>query len=214
MKNPRSDRGVRGFTLIELLTVMALMLILMLFAVPTLQTTMRAAKIRGIASETATLMRQARLEAIKYSCPAIVRIVPADADGSDRVQALGDCNGDGLVDAGRSLLGTYPLPNGVHFLAPGGKKDKDSVGGFSPDPGGGAAKAAIFLGDGSIQDFGGFHFGDQSGNYLEVWVAPKATARVEVHKCLACTNSDDRGDWYAVGDNDGKGKAGAAWSFK
>src|SRR6476646_5278833 len=110
MKNPMSDRGVRGFTLIELLTVMALMLILMLFAVPSLMSTMRAAKIRGMASETATLMRQARLAAIKFSCPAIVRIVPADANGGDRVQGLTDCNGDGLVDAGQNPLGTYPLP--------------------------------------------------------------------------------------------------------
>jgi prepilin-type N-terminal cleavage/methylation domain-containing protein len=209
-----SDRGVRGFTLIELLTVMALMLILMLFAVPSLMSTMRAAKIRGMASETATLMRQARLAAIKFSCPAIVRIVPADANGGDRVQGLTDCNGDGLVDAGQNPLGTYPLPTGVHFLAPGNKKDTDSVGFFSADPGGGAANVAIFQGDGSIRDFGGFRFGDDLGNFLEVWVEPKATARVEVHKCLVCTNADDRNDWYAVGDTDGNGKAGAAWSFK
>jgi prepilin-type N-terminal cleavage/methylation domain-containing protein len=208
MKEPQSGRSPSGFTLIEMLVVMALLIILILFAVPTLQTVMRQGKLRGIANETATLMRRARLEAIKRSCPSIVRMFDVDGTNPLRMEGFPDCDRDGVLDADKPTLGSFPLPSGVHFLAPPDLRGKDSVAGFSPDPAGGAANVAIFQPDGSIQAIGGFRFGDDNGNFLEVWVDPAATARTEVHKCRLCTNADLRADWYASGDG------GEVWEWK
>lgn len=208
MKEAQSGRGHDGFTLIEMLVVLALMMILMLFAVPVLQTTMRQSKLRGIAGETATLMRRARLEAIKRSCTSIVRIVDTSGANPAHVEGFADCDGDGVADTDKPTLGTFPVPSGVRFLAPPDLEWKDSVGGLSPDPGGGAANVAIFQRDGAIQDIGGFRFGDAVGNFLEVWAEPAATARIEVHKCRLCTDAANRTDWYASGDG------GEAWQWQ
>jgi len=198
MKKPQSGRGPSGFTLIEMLVVLAILMILLLFAVPVLQTATRRSKLRGMANETATVMRLARLAAIKNSCPSIVKIV---IDSSPRVEGFPDCDGNGVLDADKKTLGSFPLPYGVHFLAPPNLQGNASVGDLSADPGGGAANVAIFQPDGSIAATGGFRFGDDNGNFLEVWVSPLATARIEVHKCLLCTDASDRTDWYANGDN-------------
>jgi prepilin-type N-terminal cleavage/methylation domain-containing protein len=205
MKKSQCGRGPGGFTLIEMLVVLCIVIILMLFAVPALQTYVRQGKLRGIASETAILMRLARLEAIKRSCQSVVRIVEGD---SARVEGFPDCDGDCVLDADKPSLGRLPLPYGVHFLAPPNRTGKDSIGDLTSVAACGAAKVAVFQPDGSIETPGGFRFGDDLGNFLEVWVAPKATARIEVHKCRLCTNADLREDWYAVGDG------GEAWTWK
>ncbi|HEX6898789.1 MAG TPA: GspH/FimT family pseudopilin [Thermoanaerobaculia bacterium] len=207
----KTQRAERGFTLIELLVVIVVAMILMALAVPTLQTTWRAGKLRGAANQTMTMMRLARLEAIKFSAQGIVRIVPATADEPGRVEAFSDRNADGDQDPDDPTIGTFVLPKGVDFTAPPDLVGEDSVAGFTEDADGGPNRA-VFLRDGSIQDIGGFRVGDENGNFLEVWVEPQATARVEIHKCLLCTNADNRADWYASGDNAGSfGKAGEAW---
>lgn len=208
MNRERLVRAARGFTMIETLLVLVLLLILMTFAIPSLLGMVRQGKLRGAADETATLMRLARLEAIKRSCPAIVRILDAGGATPERVEAIVDCNGDGLQDADKKSLGTLPLPPRVHHLAPPDQAGKDSFKGFSVDPAGGDANVAIFQGDGSIDETGAFRFGDETGNFLEVRVAPQATARIEVRKCLVCVNADDDRDWYA------NGKDGRAWTWK
>jgi prepilin-type N-terminal cleavage/methylation domain-containing protein len=206
--NRRQPGSPRGFTAIEMLVVLAVMMILMLFALPVLQTLIRQSKLRGIAGETASLMRRARFEAIKRSCPSIVRIAEADGSNPQRVEGFADCDGNGVADADKPTLGNFALPKGARFLAPPDLEGRDSVGGLSPDPAGGAANVAIFQGNGAIQATGGFRFGDDNGNFLEVWVAPAATARVEIHKCLLCDNAANRADWYAAGDG------GRAWEWK
>jgi prepilin-type N-terminal cleavage/methylation domain-containing protein len=203
MKAPQSGRGPRGFTLIEMLAVLAIMLILLLFAVPVLQTTMRQSKLRGITSQTTTLMRQARLEAIRRSCQSIVRIV----ENPPQMEGFSDCDKNGIADVDKPALGSYPLPTGVRFLAPPDLKGKASVAELSPNPIPGEANVAIFQPDGSIDQRGGFRFADDRGNFLEVWVEPKATARVEIHKCRLCTDAGDRADWYAAG------AGGEAWTW-
>ena len=205
MKEPQSGRGPSGFTLIEMLVVLAILMILLLFAVPALQTAMRQSKLRGAANETATVMRLARLEAIKRSCTAIVKMV---IDTAPHMEGFPDCDGNGVADADKPSLGSFPLPYGVHFLAPPNLTGVASIGGLSVDPNGGAANVAIFQPDGSIRAIGGFRFGDDNGNFLEVWVEPLATARIEVHKCLLCTDASVRTDWYANGAN------GKAWVWK
>jgi prepilin-type N-terminal cleavage/methylation domain-containing protein len=209
MQRQPTGRAERGFTLIETLVVLVIMLVLMTFAIPSLLVTMRQGRLRGAADQAATLMRLARLEAIKRSCPAIVRVVAAAAPAPERVEAIVDCTGDGLQDADKKALGTAALPARIHLLAPPNLAGKDSVWLFSPDPAGGDANVAIFQGDGSISDTGAFRFGDDAGNFLEVRVAPEATARIEVRKCLVCTTADWAAlDWYA------NGEAGRAWTWK
>ena len=41
---------------------------------------------------------------------------------------------------------------------------------------------AIFESDGSIRNIGAFRFGDTRGNYLQIEIAPTATARVTLKK--------------------------------
>jgi prepilin-type N-terminal cleavage/methylation domain-containing protein len=208
MKRGRKGRAARGFTLIETLVVLVFLAILLSFAIPSLFTAMRQGKLRGAADETATLMRLARLEAIKQSCQVIVRPLVAGASSPDRMEGVVDCNGDGVQDDDRKSLGTIALPARAHLLAPPNLAGKDSVAGLSADPAGGEVNVAVFQGDGSVQDPGSFRFGDDFGNFLEVRVWPKATARIEVRKCLLCTTADDDLDWYANGDG------GRAWTWK
>jgi len=202
MKNPQSGRGQRGFTLIEMLVVLALMAVLMFLSAPALYNAVRQSKLRGITQEVTTLMRQARLDAIKSSAQAVVKIVPADATNPvPSVQAFSDRNADGLLSAGEPVLATFPLPKGVTFMAPDLTVDANSVSGFSPDPGGGSlAKVVLFQRDGSVADVGAFRFADQNQNFMEVRVEPAATARIEVHKWQG-------GKWIA------NGEGGKAWQW-
>lgn len=190
--------------MIEMLAVLAIVITLLLIGVPALQTYMRQGKLRGIANDTATLMRLARLDAIRRSCTSVVRIV----ETPPRVEGFPDCDLNGVADADKPALGSFPVPTGVHHLAPPNLQGKLSVGDFSASPIAGDPNLAIFQPDGSIQATGGFRFGDDLGNFLEVWVAPKATARIEIHKCRVCTDASIRADWYASGEG------GQVWTWK
>jgi len=202
MKNPQSGRGQRGFTLIEMLVVLALMAVLMFLSAPAIYNAIRQSKLRGITQEVTTLMRQARLDAIKSSAQAVVKIVPADATNPvPSVQAFSDRNADGLLSAGEPVLATFPLPKGVTFMAPDLTVDANSVSGFSSDPGGGSLpKVVLFQRDGSVSAVGAFRFADQNQNFMEVRVEPAATARIEVHKWQG-------GKWIA------NGEGGKAWQW-
>jgi len=202
MKNPQSGRDQRGFTLIEMLVVLALVAILMFISAPAIYNMVRQSKLRGITQEVTTLMRQARLDAIKTSAQAVVKIVPANATNPiPSVQAFSDRNADGLLSAGEPVLATFPLPKGVTFMAQDLTVDAGSVAGFSPDPGGaGLPKVALFQRDGSVAAVGAFRFADQNQNFLEVRVDLPATARIEVRKWQG-------GAWIANGDG------GKAWQW-
>jgi prepilin-type N-terminal cleavage/methylation domain-containing protein len=218
MKIPEPDRGRRGFTLIELLVVLAIAMILMAISVPALWTAMHQAKMRGVSQETAVLLRQARLEAVKRSAQAVVRILPAAAAGDrEAVEAFSDLNSDGKLSAGEPILGRVELPTGVYFKAPPELYGVDSVDKFSPDLASASLPhVATFLSSGAIEKLGAFRFGDTYGNFLEVRVAPEATARVEVRKCSVCTDADDDTDWYASGDGGTRSSANGwkAWEWK
>jgi prepilin-type N-terminal cleavage/methylation domain-containing protein len=210
MKIQRPLRGERGFTLVELLVVIVLAMILMAIAAPTLQTQLRQGKLRGAASQASTLLRLARLEAIKHSAQGIVYIVPATATEPGRMEAFADRDSDGVQDPEEPIVGRFVLPKGVDFVAPPDLEGAASVYRFTVDDDGGPNEA-VFRGDGSILRDGAFRFGDERGNFVEVRVDPPATARVELRKCLVCT-ADDPDDWYPPSHNaDHLGKAGEAW---
>jgi prepilin-type N-terminal cleavage/methylation domain-containing protein len=192
-------RARRGFSLIEMLVVMALMLTLVALGIPALQLALHESKMRGFATEVTVLLRQARIDAIKTSAQAVVQIVPSTgADGdTGHIQAFSDSNSNGILDAGESVLASFPLPTGVTFTDCAGLTNKDSVDTFSVDPAGGP-NIAIFQSGGSIAAIGGFRFGDPYGNDMEVHVEPAATAKIQVRKCEAgvyVANNDNEKAW-------------------
>jgi len=206
MKISEPGRGRRGFTLIEMLVVLALAMVLMLITIPAMFTSLRQGKLRGIAQETAVLMRLARLDSIKFSTPTVVRIVLPAGGEIGRVESFSDRNGDNKLTAGEPILATRGLPKGIKLMAPPNIEGAASVAGFTPDPDGASKpRIAVFNRDGSIADLGAFRFADTYGNYLEVRVAPAATARIELRKARLEGSS---WVWYASGD----GKEAWKWN--
>ena len=65
----------------------------------------------------------------------------------------------------------------ISFLAPTGETTID---GFTRN--GDGDQVAVFDSDGSIRDLGAFRIADSRGNYFEIRIAPKSTARVETLK--------------------------------
>ena len=206
MKNPEFVRGHRGFTLIEMLVVLALAMVLMLLTIPSMFTAMHQGKLRGIAQETAVLMRQARLDAVKLSAQSVVRIVLPAGDAPGRVEAFSDRNRDGILTAGEPILGKLDLPRGVTFMAPPDVEGNLSVDRLSVDPEDASKpNVAIFDSNGAVAAVGAFRFADTYENYLEVRVEPAATARIEVRKAR---QDGSAWNWYASGDG------GEAWTWK
>jgi prepilin-type N-terminal cleavage/methylation domain-containing protein len=222
MTNPGLRRGQSGFTLIEMLVVLALMAALMFFSLPALLPMIHSSKLAGIANEVKSLMFVARLNAIKNSCQAVVRIIPADATNPiPQVQAFSDRNSDGQLSAGEPILASFYLPKGITFTEPGGATDAASVAAFSVNPGGSSLpRLAIFLSDGSLRApdtspspprscnnacpsagvstcsncGGAFSLADPNGNYLEILIPSTTTPIPRVLKW-------DGSNWKAKGDN-------------
>ncbi len=174
-----------GFSFVELLITVIILAVVMLLGFPALQNMIRRGKIEGLARETSLLMQQARYTAIRHT---VNTSVVADLAG-DRILAHRDPDRDGVLDAGEQIIGGeagLPLPNGVYFWgAPdNGSADPapegpNAIDGLDEDASHGWV---IFNTDGSIAKDGGIRLGDQRGNFLEVRIAPPATARVAVRK--------------------------------
>ncbi len=207
MTNPGLRRGQSGFTLIEMLVTLALIAILMFFSIPALLPVIHQSKLTGIANEVKSLMFLARLNAIRYSTQAVVRIVLPDAvNPIGAVQAFSDRNADGQLSAGEPILASFYLPKGITFTAPGGATDAASVAVFSADPGGAALPhIAIFRSDGSLSNAaancdpatscaGAFRLADPNDNYIEIMIPSPATPIPKLRKW-------DGSNWIAKGDN-------------
>lgn len=187
MRERRPSRPA-GFTLVEMLISLAVMMVIAAIGYPPLHNLIVRSKLEGAARETAMLMQLARLEAIKRSVPIVVRIDQA----SRRLITFADVNGAALTDppdrlfnpvAGQPQHATdYELrpplspPGRIEFQAP---LAGNVVEGFTVV---GGDKVAIFQTDGSVLADGAIRFADGRGNFLEVAVTPKATARVELRK--------------------------------
>jgi prepilin-type N-terminal cleavage/methylation domain-containing protein len=180
----------RGFTLVELVLVMAIVAVLLSLGLPALQNMIHRSKIEGAARTTASMMRNARFEAIKQAVPVIVRIDTASND----VVAFVDENSDFTLDASEQRLGQMNLPGGVAFAGPASQPFVDGL------DSAGTAGWASFVTDGSVTSSGAFRLADQRGNFLEVRVEPAATARIQIRKW-------DGSDWRY------QGEGGSGWTW-
>lgn len=193
MTNQESRVRERGFTLIEILVVTAILLMVTLMAAPYLATQIQRSKLIGAANQAVGVMRMARMDAIKNSRCAMVRIDPA----LGQMEALSDLDGDCEPSAPDVRIAQMVLPKNVTFTAPDGQAGVSSVRGF-PDG------VAVFESGGSIEEEGAFRFearelGGRTANWLEVNVSPKATARIELRKWNGA-------DWHANGE-------GGSWTW-
>ena len=182
----RASLRVAGFTLIELLVVIALMSILLTLTLPSAFRTIQHQKILAFAQQTAILMRQARLEAIKTAGNTVVQIDAA----AGSVTAYADLNNNQTLDANEPLLGKLELTKGVTLLP---------VSGFTSPP---SPAVAIFRSNGGVAAVGAFRFQDTNGDQLEARVLTATSGRVQIRKL------QDDGTWIA------NGEGGKAWTWK
>jgi prepilin-type N-terminal cleavage/methylation domain-containing protein len=172
---PRSRAS--GFTLIELLVVLAIVSIAMGLGIPAIRNFVLRSQTEGFARDLSALMQRTRLESIKKNRNGAVFL----DFGARQAVAFVDSDRDGAFDPTGTdyVLGRLPLPANLAFKDPVGNTGVDSIDGFTPV---GAENWAVFQPDGSVANQGAFRIGDVRDNFLEVRVAPAATARVTLHK--------------------------------
>lgn len=181
-----------GFTLVELLVVLAILAIGMGLGIPALHNFIVRHQTEGFARETSMLLQRARLEAIKSN-----REVAVFLDG-DALVAFVDADSDDKIEPDPSApyktadweVGRSTLPDGRLFLKAPSEAEGGPIDGFDKF---GGVTSAVFRPNGSVAEDGAFRIADQRDNFLEVRVAPAATARIEVRKW-------QDGAWLGTGD--------------
>lgn len=139
---------------------------------PIFMSTLYRARLEGAARQVSAGLQSARLKAIKQQRNLQVEMITDE----DRIIAFIDDDANKALDVGEESLPPISLPQGLEFRAPGGQA---AVDGFEIVDN---RALAIFLSDGSVDAQGAIRIADQRDNFLEVRVAPKGTAKVEVRK--------------------------------
>ncbi|HXT50259.1 MAG TPA: GspH/FimT family protein [Thermoanaerobaculia bacterium] len=175
----------KGFTLVELIIVLVIIGIAAVIGMPALLNAIRRAETEGGVRQATVELRAARLEAVKHSATVYV-----EADfAKDQLVTWRENNLTAGLSADDEQLRRMPLPAKLYFWGPG---DAAAEGPDATFPA--STPVLTFLPDGSIDEEAALRFGD-GRNYLEVRVAPRATARVTMLKYNGT-------DWLKQGEND------------
>ena len=194
MTRPPARRLDDGFSLIEVLVVIFILLTVTLISWPALERTIERSKLLALGQQVAMLMQRARLESIKRSVPAVIRLDLADRQVfafADVNNAGGDPVPDGLfnpVDGRANRTTDYEIARLTlpHLVSFGGPSDASPpldqpVDGFGTTDG--TDGMAVFRPDGTAAAVGAFRFGTARNN-LEVRVEPATMGRVFLRKYL------------------------------
>lgn len=102
-----TKRSSRGFTLIEMLVILTVMLAIAVASFPMMAEAIESSKLRGIVQGTVSLMRLARIQAIKTNGCGRLQV-----DATQR-QVSGYLDQDCNAGTANRLLGALQLPAGV-----------------------------------------------------------------------------------------------------
>lgn len=193
----------RGFTLVELLITLALSTVLLLLGLPALQNMMFRARLEGSVRETAMMMSQARMEAIKRNRRTLVQVNDEGEPKETLVAYVDVGTTDFELDTDDEVLGRLRLPMRIDWRNPGGQEGLladtfPQVSGTSID-----ADGPIFQPDGSALDVGALRIADDRDNFLEVMVSPAGTGKISIRKYSELDSA-----WHEAGDE------GKPWDWK
>lgn len=150
-----TNRSSRGFTLIEMLVIFAIIMALAVATFPMMAEAIEGSKLRSIVQGTVSLMRLARIQAIKTNGCGRVEL------DSTRRQVSSYLDQDCDTSTGNRLLGTLAFPAGV-----------DATSDFGGD--------VIFRGNGSADDTGTFSFVNRDGTAKVISVDSRSTGKISV----------------------------------
>ena len=189
----------RGFTMIELLVTLVIISVLALLGYPALLDILERQKMISTTHEVASVMRLARLTAVKRSID-----VKVTADyASDMLVAYRDVNNDNVVDATDETIATAVLPKNVYFWGPldaarEGAAATTFTNGTVIFQASGSVSAASVPPDAAID--GGFRLRGKNPDYFEVAVEQRSvgTGRVSIRKWEGGGNPN--ANWYQNGE--------------
>lgn len=205
MERHRKNHLKRGFTLIEMLVVIAILGILLTTGIPIFTSIIQQTKMTGLLNNVGSMFRFARSEAIKKNMQVVLRFDFT----ARRLEVFADLDGILATDPADMLynpvvgeppgttdywLGSFGLPANIEVDAPGAL---DPIDGFTTVNNNGVDElVAVFVPDGTIDQTGAIRFADARGNYFEVRVSPRGTARVHVLKW-----DDAESTWFEKGQD-------------